>query len=76
MRAPLNTFSLSLDSDQKDQLIEVIEKLLADKTTVRIGPHRDGWWKGVRQRPFCPSCSCALASVASPAGGGQRGDGL
>ncbi|KAG8516388.1 AP-3 complex subunit beta-2, partial [Galemys pyrenaicus] len=25
----------SLDSDQKDQLIEVIEKLLADKTTVR-----------------------------------------
>lgn len=24
----------SLDSDQKDQLIEVIEKLLADKTTV------------------------------------------
>lgn len=29
-------FSLSLDSDQKDQLIEVIEKLLADKTTVGI----------------------------------------
>lgn len=27
-------FSFSLDSDQKDQLIEVIEKLLADKTTV------------------------------------------
>lgn len=31
-----NCFSLSLDSDQKDQLIEVIEKLLADKTTVGI----------------------------------------
>lgn len=34
----LDLFSLalscSLDSDQKDQLIEVIEKLLADKTTV------------------------------------------
>lgn len=26
----------SLDSDQKDQLIEVIEKLLADKTTVSV----------------------------------------
>lgn len=40
---PLNSFSLSLDSDQKDQLIEVIEKLLADKTTVRMWTHRDGW---------------------------------
>lgn len=27
-------FFHSLDPDQKDQLIEVIEKLLADKTTV------------------------------------------
>lgn len=27
-------FALSLDPEQKDQLIEVIEKLLADKTTV------------------------------------------
>lgn len=26
--------ALSLDPEQKDQLIEVIEKLLADKTTV------------------------------------------
>lgn len=49
----LNRFSLSLDSDQKDQLIEVIEKLLADKTTVRICAHRGGWWKGAGQRPFC-----------------------
>lgn len=32
MLSPL--FPCSLDSDQKDQLIEVIEKLLADKTTV------------------------------------------
>lgn len=31
---PYNCFAPSLDSDQKDQLIEVIEKLLADKTTV------------------------------------------
>lgn len=34
---PLNDLSvsaLSLDPEQKDQLIEVIEKLLADKTTV------------------------------------------
>lgn len=28
--------ALSLDPEQKDQLIEVIEKLLADKTTVRV----------------------------------------
>lgn len=34
---PSQQFLRSLDSDQKDQLIEVIEKLLADKTTVRIG---------------------------------------
>lgn len=34
-RIRVNNVSLSLDSDQKDQLIEVIEKLLADKTTVR-----------------------------------------
>ena len=27
-------FAVSLDPEQKDQLIEVIEKLLADKTTV------------------------------------------
>lgn len=53
---PLTGFPLSLDSDQKDQLIEVIEKLLADKTTVRIGAHRDGWWKGAPgQRLFGPS---------------------
>lgn len=32
----------SLDPDQKDQLIEVIEKLLADKTTVGTGAHRVG----------------------------------
>lgn len=38
---PLSSFSCSLDSDQKDQLIEVIEKLLADKTTVRRGAQ--GW---------------------------------
>lgn len=45
-----------MDSDQKDQLIEVIEKLLADKTTVRIGAHRDGGCKGATgQRPFGPS---------------------
>ena len=31
---PALFFPRSLDSDQKDQLIEVIEKLLADKTTV------------------------------------------
>lgn len=35
MRKPISKASPSLDSDQKDQLIEVIEKLLADKTTVR-----------------------------------------
>ena len=29
-------FLCSLDPEQKDMLIEVIEKLLADKTTVRI----------------------------------------
>lgn len=46
-----NSFSLSLDSDQKDQLIEVIEKLLADKTTVGIWTHRGGWWKGARPTP-------------------------
>lgn len=34
---PCPLFSCSLDSDQKDQLIEVIEKLLADKTTVSSG---------------------------------------
>lgn len=38
---PLSSLSHSLDSDQKDQLIEVIEKLLADKTTVCIGAQ--GW---------------------------------
>jgi len=31
-------FVCSLDPEQKDMLIEVIEKLLADKTTVRISP--------------------------------------
>ncbi|XP_014405074.1 PREDICTED: AP-3 complex subunit beta-2 [Myotis brandtii] len=36
-QAPLNSVSRSLDSDQKDQLIEVIEKLLADKTTLVAG---------------------------------------
>lgn len=30
----LSSSALSLDPEQKDQLIEVIEKLLADKTTV------------------------------------------
>lgn len=34
---PALLFHRSLDSDQKDQLIEVIEKLLADKTTVSGG---------------------------------------
>ena len=29
-------FDYSLDPEQKDMLIEVIEKLLADKTTVRL----------------------------------------
>lgn len=38
-------FSLSLDSDQKDQLIEVIEKLLADKTTVGIMRRQDKRWE-------------------------------
>lgn len=32
--ANLFFFARSLDPEQKDQLIEVIEKLLADKTTV------------------------------------------
>lgn len=36
--APIPLFPHSLDSDQKDQLIEVIEKLLADKTTVSRAP--------------------------------------
>lgn len=36
--APIPLFPHSLDSDQKDQLIEVIEKLLADKTTVSRTP--------------------------------------
>lgn len=35
---PALLFPHSLDSDQKDQLIEVIEKLLADKTTVSGAP--------------------------------------
>lgn len=52
---PLNSFSLSLDSDQKDQLIEVIEKLLADKTTVCTRAGRDGGWKVAMERPFRPS---------------------
>lgn len=34
LATPALLFPRSLDSDQKDQLIEVIEKLLADKTTV------------------------------------------
>lgn len=38
-------FSFSLDSDQKDQLIEVIEKLLADKTTVCTWAHTGGGGK-------------------------------
>lgn len=63
---PLNSFSLSLDSDQKDQLIEVIEKLLADKTTVCTRAHRDGWWKwpwrGPSALPLTLSCPCSLPS--------------
>lgn len=46
---PLSSFSRSLDSDQKDQLIEVIEKLLADKTTVRTGVQ--GWMVEGRRLP-------------------------
>jgi hypothetical protein len=51
--------SCSLDPEQKDQLVEVIEKLLKDQTTVRhfllldrvlnhstsFPPH--SWWQGV-----------------------------
>lgn len=42
MQSAPHGLSFSLDSDQKDQLIEVIEKLLADKTTVRLRAQRDG----------------------------------
>lgn len=35
----LKCFVHSLDPEQKDQLIEVIEKLLTDKTTVRLLNH-------------------------------------
>lgn len=48
-----------MDSDQKDQLIEVIEKLLADKTTVGIMGRQDEWWE--RFKPSCPSHSHLLA---------------
>lgn len=51
---PLNSFSFSLDSDQKDQLIEVIEKLLADKTTVGTWALRDARWKGDAAGTLCP----------------------
>lgn len=72
---PRDCFFPSLDSDQKDQLIEVIEKLLADKTTVGIMGRKDKWW----DRFLCSSHSCALSHIlflASPAGGRQRSDGL
>lgn len=56
---PRNRFSFSLDSDQKDQLIEVIEKLLADKTTVCTWARTDGWWKGAGvPLPFLFTLSC------------------
>lgn len=62
----LNRFSLSLDSDQKDQLIEVIEKLLADKTTVRICAHGAVGGKvlgsGPSAFPFTLSCFCRFPS--------------
>lgn len=56
-------FSCSLDSDQKDQLIEVIEKLLADKTTVRM---QLGKGDGAHQpRGALPSLPCSPAWVLS-----------
>lgn len=62
---PCNCFSLSLDSDQKDQLIEVIEKLLADKTTVgALWEDRTSGGKGTDRFWFkflCPSHSHPLA---------------
>ena len=58
-QVPLNSFSLSLDPDQKDQLIEVIEKLLADKTTVCTGVHRVD--TGVAL-PLTLSCLCPVPS--------------
>lgn len=62
---PLSSFSLSLDSDQKDQLIEVIEKLLADKTTVCTRAHRDGWCEEAMERPFGPCVDPLLPLPAS-----------
>lgn len=77
---PRNCFSLSLDSDQKDQLIEVIEKLLADKTTVGTSwEERTSGGKGTDRCWFkflCPSHSHPLSCLASPAGGWQCSDGL
>lgn len=37
MHAIYWTYWFSLDQEQKDQLIEVIEKLLSDKTTLVVG---------------------------------------
>lgn len=61
---PSNCFSLSLDSDQKDQLIEVIEKLLADKTTVgalweaRISGGKEDSHAGSLALPIHPLLPC------------------
>lgn len=68
---PRHCFSLSLDSDQKDQLIEVIEKLLADKTTVSAL-----WEDRTEAGPSFSVFPLTTSYLASPAGGGQCSDGL
>lgn len=54
-------FPRSLDSDQKDQLIEVIEKLLADKTTVSRAPGPPAPKSGDMTMPpdLAPSWECS-----------------
>ena len=41
----------SIDPEQKDQLVEVIEKLLGDKTTVSSSNkslYKEEWWEGAQ----------------------------